>query len=294
MGEGGGSIELEATLAISTLNRPEHLSRTLDALVDVDLSAVAEVLVVDQSEVPFDPHPWSDRLPIRVVHQRARGLGVSRNEVIRRARTPVIVFIDDDVIPEPDLVTQHLQVYREHPRACGVAGFEEIPPERRSRLRSRLRRGLVALLRPYLRRSGRYASFLDSAERPVAIVLRSGLFLCDFSHTEKCRVMTPRGCNMSFRREALERVGGFDTAIAGPRRDETDLALRLLAARPDAEIWFNPKARLVHLMAPTGGVRDFSLTKSLRRELHCELWFARRHMSALGLCVRLLTLLVPR
>ena len=286
--------DLEATVAISTLNRPEHLARTLDALAQVDLTSVFEVLVVDQSDAPFDPEPWRARLPIRVVQQNARGLGVSRNEVIRLAKTPVIVFIDDDVVPETDLIAQHLLVYHEHPNACGVAGFEQIPAERRSRLRAHLRSALVRALGPYLRRSRRYARFLDASGRPAAIVMRSGLFLCDFSHTEPCRVMTPRGCNMSFRREALEAVGGFDTAIAGPRRDETDLALRLLGAIPNAEIWFNPKARLVHLMAATGGVRDFRLARTLLRELHCELWFARRHLSALGTVVRLLTLLVPR
>ena len=294
MGEQGIPAKLEATLAISTLNRHEHLARTLDALAHIDLTAVVEVLVLDQSERPLDPSRWLDQLPIRVVPQRARGLGVSRNEIIRNASTDIIIFIDDDVIPDPDLVTQHLRTYQEHPNACGVAGYETIPAERRSAWRRRVRRTLVALLKPYLRRSARYARFLDAAGEPAAIVMRSGLFLCDFSHTEPCRVMTPRGCNMSFRREALEIVRGFDTAIEGPRRDETDLALRILRELPEGEIWFNPKARVVHLMAPTGGVRDAGFARSLLKELHCETWFARRHLSVFGLAFRVLTLLLPR
>jgi len=283
------------TVAISTLDRAEILAETLDTLRDVDLSLVAEVLVVDQSDEPLDPTPWRDSLPLRVVAQAGRGLGRSRNEVLRQAKTPLILFIDDDVVPDPKLVTEHWKVYESHPRALGVAGFEHIArDEVRRSWRAFARRGLVWLLRPYLRTRAAYRPFLDEAGHPVGLVMRSGLFLCQFDRPSACRVMTPRGCNMSFRREALTSVGGFDEAWDGPRRDESDLSLRLLEHCPGAEIWFNPEARVQHWMRPTGGCRQGSVQEKRRRDVLCEIRFARRHLALAGRSLSCLRLLVTR
>ena len=283
------------TLAISTLDRPLVLRETLDALGDVDLDLVLEVLIVDQSDTPLDPSPWRDALPIRVVPQRARGLGVSRNEVIAQAKTEIVLFLDDDVVPEPGLVREHLRVYRERPRCVGVAGYEKIgSPSARRAWRGLVRRALVRGLGPYLRWRREYARFLDPEGQPVGLVLRSGLLLCDFSRRLPCRVMTPRGCNMSFRRDVLLAVGGFDPACVGPRRDETDLALRISEAMPDAELWFSPGARLTHWMTPSGGCRTGDRRERMRRDLACELQFARRHLRPLGRALCILRLVLAR
>ena len=68
-------------------------------------------------------------------------------------------------------------------------------------------------------------------------------------------VRRPIGCNMSFRREVLERVGGFDTHIAGPAAfgDEVDIAHRV--RRAGYRIAVAPKAVLKHLAVPSGGCR---------------------------------------
>ena len=68
-------------------------------------------------------------------------------------------------------------------------------------------------------------------------------------------VRRPIGCNMSFRREVLEQVGGFDTHIAGPAAfgDEVDIAYRIRNA--GYRIAVAPKAILTHLAVPSGGCR---------------------------------------
>jgi GT2 family glycosyltransferase len=68
-------------------------------------------------------------------------------------------------------------------------------------------------------------------------------------------VRRPIGCNMSFRREVLKRVGGFDTHIAGPASfgDEVDIAYRIRKA--GYRIAVAPKAILAHLAVPSGGCR---------------------------------------
>ena len=66
-------------------------------------------------------------------------------------------------------------------------------------------------------------------------------------------VMTARGCNMSFRRDLLTRIGGFDPHIE-IFRDDTDGCFRVINA--GYRVRFVPEAALVHLNAPSGGTRS--------------------------------------
>jgi GT2 family glycosyltransferase len=269
-------------IAIVTLDRHRELSGALDALVKIDLKRVSEILLVDQTDSPFDVDHWRRLypVPVHLIHLKEKGLGPARNAALRGTDAEIVLFIDDDVIPDFELVNEHLRVYSEHAGTIGVAGYEDLPVNRRPTV---LRRGVRVLLtralRPYFRRSGYYSPFLDKDGYPAGIITRTGMFLCDFARPNPCRVMTPRGCNMSFVREALLAIGGFDDRFIGPRRDESDASLRLLRAFPDREIWFNPRARLMHLMSPTGGCRDASKREAQRQLLQCEIDFARRHLT---------------
>ena len=249
------------------------------ALAKLDLGPASEILLVDQTEIPFDIAPWRTRIgvPLRLIHLEEKGLAPARNAALGQTEADIVLFIDDDVIPDAELVQQHLATYRQYPRALGVAGAELLPSGRGPGRAGRwLRRGLTRLVRH------RYPDYLDDQGEPAALITKSGLFLCDFAHPRPCRVMTPRGCNMSFRRAALLAIGGFDERFLGPRRDESDLALRLLAAFPDGELRFNPRAKLIHLMAPTGGCRSEKGRAYHKRVIECELHFARRHLRGLG------------
>ena len=64
-----------------------------------------------------------------------------------------------------------------------------------------------------------------------------------------------RGCNMSFKRHVLDRVGGFDTRYVGNAyREESDICMRV--RRAGFAVRFAPAAKLVHLEAPAGGCRE--------------------------------------
>lgn len=95
---------------------------------------------------------------------------------------------------------------------------------------------------------------------------------------------------MSFLRSALIAIQGFDEGHLGNvRREESDASLRLLKAFPDKEIWFNPQAKVVHLMSPSGGCRFASQRDWYVNLFMCEARFARRHLSSLGykfFCIR--------
>jgi len=276
---------MRAAVTIITLERHPLLAATLEALQKVDLAAVESILIIDQSETPFDPAPHRSRIsvPIRVVHSPPKGLAHARNLALQQLDSDIVLFMDDDVVPEPDLVQAHLASYVRHPEVLGVAGYERIARGAGpGRLHRMARRILTELLRPVLAVHPRYRPYLDEDGYPVGIVTRSGLFLCDFSRPKPCAVMTPRGCNMSFRRAPLVKIGGFDERFTGPHRDETDLALRLLAAFPAGQLVFNPRARLIHLMAPSGGCRSGNPETRAFQALRSEVRFGRRHLGRIG------------
>ena len=73
----------------------------------------------------------------------------------------------------------------------------------------------------------------------------------NFDATERAYIDHVQGCNMSFRKEALIKAGGFDEQYRGSARlEETDLCLRI--RRTGYKIVFDPKAELVHLKDTKG------------------------------------------
>lgn len=290
-------MTLNAAIAIVTLNRHSQLKQTLSYLSEIDLSAVLEILIVDQTDIPIDITSWRLKfsVPLRLLHLSVKGLCIARNQAYQQTEAEVIIYIDDDVIPSVDLVNQHLLTYQEHPKAISVAGYEELPLNAANPAwKQTIRKYLIFLLRPYLKNHQDYRSFLDPSGYPVALITKSGLFLCDFSRPYPCRVMTPRGCNMSFLRSALIAIQGFDEGhIGNVRREESDASLRLLKAFPSHEIWFNPQAKLIHLMISTGGCRFSSDRDWYIHLFQSEARFARKHLSSFGyrlFCLRFIVL----
>lgn len=100
---------MDLTIAIPSLGRSGHLTRLLDALTRQTLDAHRfEVLVGLDGETSLASHPRAQIL--RLQH---RGPAATRNTLVALARGEVILFLNDDVIPEPDLAERHLTAHRE-------------------------------------------------------------------------------------------------------------------------------------------------------------------------------------
>jgi GT2 family glycosyltransferase len=87
--------------------------------------------------------------------------------------------------------------------------------------------------------------------RPVAAG-PLGFLQMNFDHPYPMDVPTAAGANMSFRRELVDRLGGFDERYtANAFRWETDFSLRVL--RAGYRIRYDPEARVVHHYGTPGG-----------------------------------------
>jgi len=131
---------MRATIQLCTYNRAALLRRVLDACFEqlVPFGSY-EVVVVDDgssdgtSEV-IEVARERATCPFSVVSQRNSGLARGRNAGIERACGERIIFIDDDVLPLPTFVAEHLRSHVAHPEAIvrGAAiateSFDDLPP----------------------------------------------------------------------------------------------------------------------------------------------------------------------
>jgi glycosyltransferase involved in cell wall biosynthesis len=131
---------VKATIQLCTYNRAGLLERVLDACFEqtVPEGAYEVVLVNDGSTdgtaAVIDRAQARASCAFTVVHQPNSGLASGRNAGIARAQGERIVFIDDDVLPLPNFVEQHLASHDRRPGAIvrggaiNVESFDDLPP----------------------------------------------------------------------------------------------------------------------------------------------------------------------
>lgn len=141
---------IEFTVAIPTYNGAQRLPTVLNALrsqtTPTDIRW--EVLVIDNNSqdhvkqvVKDHQAQWPEDSSLSYHFEPQQGLAYARECAIRHAQGTWIGFIDDDVIPEQDWISQAVTFGRSHPRAGAYGGqvhgaFESPPPEGFERIKS--------------------------------------------------------------------------------------------------------------------------------------------------------------
>lgn len=131
---------MRATIQLCTFNRAVLLERVLDACFEQTVGPdTYEVVLVNDGSTD-GTSAVIERARARatcrfVVHDQANaGLAKGRNQGIARATGERIIFIDDDVLPLPNFVEEHLRSHADHPRAIvrgaaiNVESFDDLPP----------------------------------------------------------------------------------------------------------------------------------------------------------------------
>src|SRR3954447_20831580 len=215
----------EVTVVVCTRDRPQHLAGCLAALHELD-PAPAEILVVDNASCTGSTSASTSALAqewgLRRVVEPVGGLARARNTGWRSARTPVVAFTDDDARPHPHWVGALARGFSGPSVGCVtglVVAAELMTPAQRE---LEARRGMKKGFRPQL----------FSGTGMGADALRLGA-----------------GVNMAFRREVLDRIGGFDVRL-GPGShvgggDDVDAFLRVMAA--GAAVAYEPSAVVRHI-----------------------------------------------
>jgi glycosyltransferase involved in cell wall biosynthesis len=131
---------VRATIQLCTYNRAALLERVLDACFEqtVDPAAYEVVLVNDGSTdgtpAVIERARTRATCAFTIVDQPNSGLAKGRNAGIAASRGERIIFIDDDVLPLPNFVEQHLRSHQRDPLAIvrggaiNVESFDDLPP----------------------------------------------------------------------------------------------------------------------------------------------------------------------
>ncbi len=115
------------SIVIPTLGRQRLLARVLDRLGRQTTTGGFEVLVVADAQErdldAVDAVVAGRPFPVRRLAAARPGASAARNAGWRAATGPIVLFLDDDVLPEPALVAEHLDWHARYPdERVGVLG----------------------------------------------------------------------------------------------------------------------------------------------------------------------------
>jgi glycosyltransferase involved in cell wall biosynthesis len=202
------------TVIVPTFRHPESLRETLVSLSGMDYPPDRwEVVVVDDGsgdETPDVVAAFTARQPtIRYHAQPNRGVASARNEGARRASGEVLLFVDDDMIVPPSLISDHLAAL-DHFAPAAISGYRMFAPDLTARLAET----------PF----GRFRLEAEPRQEWGAEPISR-----DGSFPEICRPHNDGGLtsnNLSMYRSDFFRVGGFDEQFPSVGYEDLELAER--------------------------------------------------------------------
>lgn len=127
---------MKLSILIPTYKRPDILTMCLEALERQTTPLKDfEVIVVDDgseddTEATLKRFQAQSALNLTVIHQKNTGQGIARNHGLQKATAPIVLFLGDDIIADPNLVQWHLKTHEQSPEQnIAVLGFVEWHPE---------------------------------------------------------------------------------------------------------------------------------------------------------------------
>jgi glycosyltransferase involved in cell wall biosynthesis len=191
------------SVVIPTYRRPETLFPVLEALGRQQSPPDFEVVVVDdgsQDETPRRLADYRPAYPFRFLSQENAGPAAARNRGVGEAKGRTVLFLGDDTVPEPGLLSVHGRTHAEpRPYPVAVLGYTTWP--------------LDLKVSPFLHHINEYGLQFGYGliEDPEAVPF-------NFFYTS----------NVSLPRELLVEAGLFDTSFPHAAWEDIEVAYRLM------------------------------------------------------------------
>jgi glycosyltransferase involved in cell wall biosynthesis len=210
------------SVVVSTYSK-DNLGQVLDCLASLrkqSLQAHEILLVLDPVPEVLGHFKENVDSDIRIVESDGFGLSRARNSGIRNSDGEIVAFIDDDAVAHRDWLKKIVEDYSD-PSVVGVGG--SVHP-------------------------------LWSKNEPEWFPEElSWVIGCTYGWFPKSKgiIRNPIGCNMSFRRSALEKAGCFRSSLGRFGKfllsgEESDVSLRIKKRMPDSMIINDPSAVVFH------------------------------------------------
>lgn len=214
------SRTLSVVICAYTEERWDDIERVV-ASVRQQPQVCQTVLVIDYNPPLLDRAREAFEGITVVANIDTRGLSGSRNTGVRQCTGDVVAFLDDDAAASGDWAAALLAPFDADDTVIGVGGH--VAPQWR-------------------------------APRPGWLP-EEFLWVVGCSYrgqpTHRAQVRNGIGANMSFRRDVLATIGGFDSSVGRIGKDaagceETELSIRARRAFPDGQIVLEPSALCYH------------------------------------------------
>jgi GT2 family glycosyltransferase len=219
--QAGKDSTVPLTVAIPTYGREQILIQTLQYLRELP-SPPAEILVLDQTaahspDVLNTLETWHGHGVIRWHRIPKPSITGAMNHGLLKATHEIVLFVDDDIIPEPDLLTAHVAAHK-NTGAALIAG---------------------RVIQPWQK------GVDFSRDETFHFASMRSQWADEFI-----------GCNFSVQRDIAITLGGFDeNFVRVAYHFEAEFAHRLRQA--GYRIYFEPGACIHHLRIRKGGTRSF-------------------------------------
>jgi glycosyltransferase involved in cell wall biosynthesis len=207
------------SVIIPTYNRSDVIAKALEGYrAQSPPALIQELLVVDDGSTDDTEsvvRQFSATAPfqVRYLRQPNQGPAAARNLGIRQARSNLLLFTDSDIIPERELVAQHIEWHKRNPEiGTAVLGYVTWSPAVEP----------TPFMRWYGESSGRLFAF-DRLQAGKKVSFR-------YFFT----------CNLSLKRDFLLTYGQFDEDFKGAAFEDVDLGYRL--SKHGLQIFYNPAA----------------------------------------------------
>lgn len=128
--------EIEITVIIPTYNRSSVLKRCLEAFFHQTIPSDTYEIIVSDDGSTDDTKKITEEasinapFSIRYLWQPNKGANAARNNAVYASYGKILLFINDDTMPVPEMLEEHLKTHSEYPEEnIAVLGRMTISPE---------------------------------------------------------------------------------------------------------------------------------------------------------------------
>jgi len=212
--------KISPSLIIATYNWPEALELVLKSALEQSIKPF-EILIADDGSKKdtkelIEDYRRKTGIPIRHIWHEDKGFRLAeiRNKAIKAAKGNYIIQVDGDTILHKDFVKDHIKYAK---KGQFISGSRVLLNQKFSE----------KILKT---KDFNFSVFTRDARNKhyhLRLPLLTGIFLKPSQDINKV-IKTVRGCNMSFWKEDLLAVNGYNQDLTGWGREDSELSARLV------------------------------------------------------------------
>lgn len=206
---------MNVSVIISTYNRPDYLERVIEGYIcqtqQPDEIVIADDGSTEETALMLQEKQKNTTIKILHVWHEDRGFRAAsiRNKAVAKSSGQYLIICDDDSIPSPALVKDHL---RHAEKGCFIQGHRVLLGQHVSEDFTFRDISLLRLLKFSIK--GQANNILNALHLPMPLIRVS----------QKLKGI--RSCNMSFFKEDFIAVNGFNEDFEGWGKEDSELAVR--------------------------------------------------------------------